>query len=47
MDGIKPLGELLGSNCGIVKLEDIIVFVGVIEIVGCVLDSDDKVEWIN
>ncbi len=30
MDGIKSLGEFLGSNCGIVKLEIVIVLVGVI-----------------
>ena len=47
MDGIKPLGKLLGSDCGIVELEDIIVFVCIIEIAGCVLDSNDEVERVD
>jgi hypothetical protein len=47
MDGIKPLGKSLSSDCGIVELEIIIIPVGVIEVIGCVLDSNDEVERVN
>jgi hypothetical protein len=47
MDGIKPLGEFLSSDCGIVKLEIVIVLVCVIEVIGCVLESNDEVERVD
>jgi hypothetical protein len=47
MDGIKPIGKFLSPNCGIVKLEIVIVLVGIIEVIGCILDSNDEVKRVD
>jgi hypothetical protein len=47
MDNIKSVGKFLSSNCGIVKLEIVIVLVGVIEVIGYILDSNDEVERVD